>query len=42
MDVELITSGQVMAYDLQTKFATSAVAPGMKAVCQFAYLMKIE
>ena len=36
MDVELITSGQVMAYDLQTKFATSAVAPGMKAVCQFA------
>ena len=24
------------AYDLQTKFATSAVAPGMKTVCQFA------
>ena len=36
MDVELTTSGRVKAYDLQTKFATSAVAPGMKAVCQFA------
>lgn len=38
MDVQLITSGQIKAYDLQTKFATSARAPGMKAVCQFALL----
>ena len=36
MDVELKTSARVEVYDLQTKFATSAVAPGMKALCQFA------
>ena len=36
MDVELKTSARVGVYDLQTKFATSAVAPGMKALCRFA------
>ena len=36
MDVELMTSGRVEVYDLQTKFATTSGAPGMKALCQFA------
>lgn len=36
MDVELITSGRIEVYDLQTKFATTSGAPGMKALCQFA------
>lgn len=36
MDVELKTSARIGVYDLQTKFATSAIAPGMKALCQFA------
>lgn len=36
MEVELMTSGRIEVYDLQTKFATSSGAPGMKALCQFA------
>ena len=36
MDVELMTSGLIEVYDLQTKFATTSGAPGMKALCQFA------
>ena len=36
MDIELTTSSQVKAYDLQTNFASSAVAPGMKAICKYA------
>lgn len=36
MDIELTTNSQVMVYDLQTNFASSALAPGMKAICQFA------
>ena len=36
MDVELTTSGRIEVYDLQTKFATTSGAPGMKVLCQFA------
>ena len=36
MDIELTTSSQVKAYDLQTNFASSAIAPGMKAICKYA------
>ena len=36
MDIRLKTSGRIVSYDVQTKFATSALAPGMKALCQHA------
>ena len=36
MDVRLTTKGQIEAHDLQTKFAVSSMAPGMKALCKFA------
>ena len=36
MDIELTTNSQVMVYDLQTNFSSSALALGMKAICQFA------
>ena len=36
MDVRLTTKGLIEAHDLQTKFAVSSVAPGMKALCKFA------
>jgi len=36
MEVELMTSSRIELYDLQTKFATTSGAPGMKALCQFA------
>tara|TARA_B100000925_G_scaffold193349_1_gene146327 strand:- start:1237 stop:2913 length:1677 start_codon:yes stop_codon:yes gene_type:complete len=36
MNVKLITSGRIEVYDLQTKFATTSSAPGMKTLCQFA------
>ena len=42
MDIELTTSSQVKAYDLQTNFASSAIAPGMKAICKYAISNKIE
>ena len=31
-----MTSGRIEVYDLQTKFATTSSAPGMKTLCQFA------
>lgn len=34
MKVDLRTTGYIKVYDLQTKFATTSGAPGMKALCQ--------
>ena len=34
MEVELKIHSQVEAFDLQTKFATTALAPGMKTLAQ--------
>ena len=36
MNVDLKTTGNIQVYDLQTRFATTSGAPGMKALCQAA------